>query len=373
MYRVHQCSVSSSLVVCLVLLGFCFGCTKSEPSSSAPVSGASLMKESNQKDPAAPADPAVPPADPATWVAKVNGREIIEADVAREARAFAAQRMGDPNAQLPADMQAQFRQAATQMLINQNLLMAEAESRGIKTTDEEVEAKVQEIKQSVPSAEGEPDIWERFGMKESEFRQSVAVMVQLDQLRDVLTAEVTDVTPGQVQEYYDEHLEEFEEQDQVRASHILLAFSESDTDEQKKEKREKIESLLDQVKNQGGDFAELAAEHSDCPSGKSAGGDLDFFTKERMVPPFAEAAFALPVGEISDVVETQFGYHIIRVTDRREARTVPFEEAKDGIEEGLNQMTSGHAMENLLTKLRESAKIDYNPESGVEPLDEMMQ
>jgi len=99
----------------------------------------------------------------------------------------------------------------------------------------------------------------------------------------------------------------------------------------KKEARTKIDTIMADAQKPGADFAALAQAHSDCPS-KTKGGDLNFFSKERMVPPFSKAAFATEAGQIhSEIVETQFGYHIIKVTDKKEARTIPFAEAKDGV------------------------------------------
>ena len=109
----------------------------------------------------------------------------------------------------------------------------------------------------------------------------------------------------------------------------------------------------------GEDFAALATELSEGPSGPK-GGDLGFFSRERMVPPFAEAAFALKPGETSDVVQTRFGFHVIKVEKRREAGTVPLAEVKERIRQGLSQEQQQKRIEELLNPLRENAKIVPN-------------
>src|SRR5690606_24013284 len=126
---------------------------------------------------------------------------------------------------------------------------------------------------------------------------------------------------------------QFETPEQVRASHILV------------DEKAKAEELLAQLKN-GADFAELAKEHSKDGSA-AQGGDLDYFGRGRMVAPFEEAAFALNVGEISDVVESQFGFHIIKLTDKKAAETATFEDKKEEIQKTvfdgkLNERMSGY-------------------------------
>jgi peptidyl-prolyl cis-trans isomerase D len=123
-------------------------------------------------------------------------------------------------------------------------------------------------------------------------------------------------------------------QDQRRASHILFRLAPDAPEEESASVEEKAGEVLEQVRN-GGDFAELAREHSDDTSA-SNGGDLNFFARGQMVPEFEEAAFALAAGEVSDLVKTKFGFHIIKVTELREARTVPLEEVRETIREALS-------------------------------------
>jgi peptidyl-prolyl cis-trans isomerase C len=110
----------------------------------------------------------------------------------------------------------------------------------------------------------------------------------------------------------------------------------------------------------GEDFAKLAESNSDCPSAKQ-GGDLDYFGKGQMVKPFEDAAFALKPGEMSGVVETQFGYHIIKVTDRKDAAKTPFEEVKGRITDFLKNNKVKEALEAKVAELKKVAKVDKVP------------
>lgn len=139
--------------------------------------------------------------------------------------------------------------------------------------------------------------------------------------------------------------------DEVRASHILL-LTQGKSDEKKAEALKKIKEMLVKVKA-GEDFAALARQYSDCSS-KAKGGDLDFFPREKNVPPFSKAAFAMKIGEISDIVETKYGYHIIKVTDRRSNK---FEAAKDQLRRRLVQT----AIDALIDGLRDKAKVEIDP------------
>ncbi len=125
----------------------------------------------------------------------------------------------------------------------------------------------------------------------------------------------------------------------------------------------KAEELLKQIKD-GDDFAELAKANSGCYSSER-GGDLGFFSRGRMVPAFEEAAFALKVGQVSDIVETQFGYHIIKVTDHRDASVTMFEQAKDDIMKSLTQTRQAELAKEYIESLKAQANIVYPP--GEEP------
>ncbi|MCK4948432.1 MAG: peptidylprolyl isomerase [Candidatus Aureabacteria bacterium] len=164
------------------------------------------------------------------------------------------------------------------------------------------------------------------------------------------------ITDKEVKKYYDEHEEEFSSPAQVRVSHILIKFDEDVTEEQKKEDKKKAQKALSRVKS-GEDFSAVAKEVSTCPSSEN-GGDLNFFARGRMVPEFEDVAFSLGVGDLSEIVETRFGYHIIKVTDKKEQKKIDFEEYKDKIKDLLLQRKQGDVLKEWLVKIKSGADIE---------------
>jgi peptidyl-prolyl cis-trans isomerase D len=142
----------------------------------------------------------------------------------------------------------------------------------------------------------------------------------------------------QITEYFEDNQEMFKQDKEVKARHILFKLSKDISEEEEKKIKEKALSVL-KMANEGDDFAALAKEYSEGPTGEK-GGDLGFFTRGRMVKPFEEAAFKMKKDEISDLVKTSFGYHIIWVEDIREARTKTLDEAKKQITENLTNIVT---------------------------------
>ena len=151
--------------------------------------------------------------------------------------------------------------------------------------------------------------------------------------------------------------------ERVRASHILLTVNKGDPDSLRTRKKTEAQRILGELKK-GADFAEEARKFSDCPS-KTQGGDLGYFERGRMVPEFEKTAFALKTGQMSGIVETQFGYHIIKVTDHAQASTVPFDQAKQDIEQYLTQQKKQQALTSYFDSLRSVSKIEYLDSSFV--------
>lgn len=164
------------------------------------------------------------------------------------------------------------------------------------------------------------------------------------------------ISDEEVKKYYDEHEEEFSTPAQVRVSHILIQFDGDAAEEQKKEAKKKAQKALSRVKSSE-DFSAVAKEVSDCPSSEK-GGDLNFFARGRMVPEFEDVAFSLNVGDLSEIVETRFGYHIIKVTDKKEQEKIDFEEYKDRIKSMILQRKRGKAMKEWLGKIKSKADIE---------------
>ena len=164
------------------------------------------------------------------------------------------------------------------------------------------------------------------------------------------------VTDKEIRTYYDSNLDRFKQSEQVKASHILIPVDPKADDAEKAKARKQIETIQKKVKK-GEDFEALAKEHSGCPS-NTKGGDLGYFGQGQMVKPFEEAAFALEPGQVSDIVETRFGYHLIKVTDKKPAMTVPFEEVKEGISGHLKQQQVRAKVLAYVEDLRGKAKVE---------------
>lgn len=179
-------------------------------------------------------------------------------------------------------------------------------------------------------------------------------------LRSKIATQVS-VQEEDVKKYYETHRDEFKTPEMVRASHILIRADKNSSEEDKKKAKEKAEELLKKIKS-GEDFAKLASEFSDDPGSKTKGGDLGFFQKGRMIKPFEEAAFALKPGEVSGIVETQFGYHIIKVEERKEASIEPYEKVKESIQNDLLQERTRTKVNEFIEKAMKDANVEMYPE-----------
>jgi peptidyl-prolyl cis-trans isomerase C len=296
-------------------------------------------------------------------------RKLIEPQLAR---------MTQQNKQLPPTFaqayRKQLRDWALNQLIRERLLDKEIKKANIVVADDEVNSQVEQM----ASAQNPPMTMEElkkvvesrgldFNDLKNQFRK------QLGQQKLVSSHIPDDInaTEEEAKKYYDENQKRFQSPEQVRASHILIkpVFTESPEDpnqmraQAKAEALAKTKALLQQIK-EGADFAELAKANSACPSAPD-GGDLRFFSRGRMTPSFEKAAFALETGQVSDIVETSYGYHIIKVTDRKQASTVTFDEVKDRIIQKLAQDKRAELANKYIDSLKAEANIVYPP--GKEP------
>ncbi|HON42011.1 MAG TPA: peptidylprolyl isomerase [Bacillota bacterium] len=222
-------------------------------------------------------------------------------------------------------------------LISEMLLAQAATEAGVSVSNEEVDREFESVRQQVgPEFES---LLAQYGMTADDLRKNIKISLLVFR---VSTKDVV-VTDEQIAAYYNEHTADFESPEMVKASHILV---ETEADAQ---------AALDRI-SAGADFADVAAAVSMDPMTAQNGGDLGFFAAGEMVPEFGDAAFALKTGEISGIVKTDYGYHIIQVTDRVEPRRASFEEASGVIERLLR---SAHAMKpaDLIAQLKETSLI----------------
>jgi hypothetical protein len=178
-------------------------------------------------------------------------------------------------------------------------------------------------------------------------------------------------TDNEMKEFYEKNKSRlYEVPETVRARHILIAVNATDDPAKKAVKKEKAEALRKQlIESKGANFEKLAKDNSDCPS-KAMGGDLGEFRKGQMVPAFEVVAFSLKTNEISAVVETDFGYHVIQMTEHNAPRTVAFDEVKPQIAAQYKGRQLQEKAGPFIQELRNKAKITY--QNGAEPVKPMM-
>jgi peptidyl-prolyl cis-trans isomerase C len=241
-------------------------------------------------------------------------------------------------------------------LIDRELLFQESKKKGIKVKPEAVSDQFQKIKERYPDEDKFKRLMGELGMTESDIRNQIMRGMAIQQLIDTEVSAKIVVGDDETKSYYDANPKLFQQPEQVKASHILIKVEADAPQEKKDEARKKIVSVQEKAKK-GEDFATLAKTYSEGPSGPK-GGDLGYFRRGQMVKPFEEAAFKLKPNETSDIVETQFGYHLIKVVDKKPAQTIAYAEVKDRLSEHLKKQKMDSEADAYIKSLRGGAKIE---------------
>ncbi len=193
-------------------------------------------------------------------------------------------------------------------------------------------------------------------------RRDIAINERIRKMYDAETAEAEDATDDQVATFYKENEDQFKTEETVDAKHILISCDAAADAETQAAALAEAEAIREEL-IAGADFAELAAAKSTCPSGKQ-GGSLGTIQRGRMVPEFEKAAFEQEKDEIGPVIKTQFGHHIVQVTDKKPARVIPQEEAAEQIRHTLKVQACDVLFGSFLQSLREKAQIEYGDPTG---------
>ena len=277
-------------------------------------------------------------------VAKVNDYEIKFQEYQAELDAV----LNNMHLQEPNE---EAKKRAIEQLIDGYLLLSSAQKSDVNITEDDIEHELVEIKLKYDT--------------ENDFQQMLnSNQIDIDVIKNRIKSNLliakyiknnfsvdTDIPLEKLQEIYRENLKSFKTQEMVKASHILIKGTDEDS-------LLKAQELYEQIKTKD-DFDKIATECSDCPSNCQC-GDLGYFTKGKMVKDFEEVAFDLDLNEFSEPVKTEFGYHIIMNTGRKESVIADFDEVKDALQDRLKRIDSELKLIKHLKGLRSKANIIIN-------------
>jgi peptidyl-prolyl cis-trans isomerase C len=241
-------------------------------------------------------------------------------------------------------------------LIARELLYQESQKKGIKISEEEVNEQLVSLKGQFPNEEEFNKALKRMNLTEASIKEKLARDLSLKKLIDHEVAPKVKLSDMDIRAFYENNPETFKQPERVKASHILVKVDPKADASQKAEAQKKID-LVQAKLQKGEDFGALAKEYSEGPSGPK-GGELGYFTRGQMVKPFEDAAFAMKPGEVSGKVETRFGYHLIKVTDKTPETTMSYDEVKDRLGEFLKQKKMQEEINVYVKRLEEQAKIE---------------
>ena len=268
-------------------------------------------------------------------------------------------------------------------LILKEIINQEVEKRKIEVTEDEIQARKNEIAEKIGSEEKVEELLKRNNISEKQFDKDIENEIKIDKL--IEATQSTKVSEKEVKDFYNKNIASFNYPERVRASHILIQVNPAQikqeiiaqdkkgvltSDEIDKKTKEAVDNkmnftkeVLNKVKANPENFAALAKQYSDDKVSALKGGDLGFFTRKDMVKPFADAAFNLKPGTVSDIVVTDYGNHIIIVTDKAAAGIQPFEKMKNEIQAYLEQKKKIDVLTSLLDGLKASAKVEFVDEN----------
>lgn len=343
----------------LLSTGLCFPQTQPKATpKAAPAASAPAPAKDATPQPKPAEDEVIPPAEPnaifPAVVARVNGKAILGRDLEDLIRRELTS-IGNPEwNNLREDYRGQLTLNQITVLINSKLLYQKATASGTKVTEAEVQAELDKIAKDYKSDAEMNAALARQNTDRAALQKSLAETLAMAKFVDEAINKKIVVTPEELSKFYSGNPTQFNHPEIVRTSHILIQPA-GDTAQQDAIAQERAEALLAHVKK-GEDFAKLARENS-VDASASQGGDMGFAAKESMAPEYAEAAFSLPVGSVK-LIKTQFGYHVIKVTDKKKEGLATLEEVKQDLTDFLKNQKAQVELTKLVNQLRDNAKIE---------------
>ncbi len=252
---------------------------------------------------------------------------------------------------------------ALKKLVDLELLYQEAQAKNLVADDKKVDEMITDIKTKFPDAGAFEEILTKNGSSEAELREDIRTNLSIENIMYKEISSKVEISDKDAKDFYQKNKEKFNLPEAVRVSHILTRDIKEKSGEAKEsaKQEESAEQKIKDIKkrlDKGEDFTELARANSACPSGKK-GGDLGYIEHGKTVPEFEKAAFALKkIGDISPIVKTSFGYHIIKLADKRPAGIVPYDEIKEELKGNLKKQKINEKSDEYIKKLHEKAKIE---------------
>ncbi|PYR30939.1 MAG: hypothetical protein DMF90_26620 [Acidobacteria bacterium] len=341
------------------------GVTAAQPESPAasaqPATGSAPAPASAASGAAQPASAAagsttvkpVPAQLPAV-LATVNGERVERWELENAVRGVEAVHGGTP---MPPDQRDGILRGLLDQIIAYHLIGQEASARKMGPTPDEVNARMAEMRGQYPDEAGFQQALKNMGVTLEQVQRQTRLGIAVEKMISIEVTSKVAVSDGDVAAFYQQNLERFKQGEAVHASHILKTAG-ADADAPTRQKaREEAKRVLQQLQK-GADFATLAREQSQDPGTAPGGGDLGFFPKGQTDPAFEAAAFALKPGGLSDVVESAFGFHIIKVHERRGPRTEPFAEVSGQIKEFLAGQQHASRLGEFVDRVKARSKIE---------------
>jgi peptidyl-prolyl cis-trans isomerase C len=289
--------------------------------------------------------------------AVVNGVIISQDEYTKELD-FHLQRASKQGVQISDEQMAKLKDNILEGLIEREVLYQESQKAGIKVDGKSIDEQLVLIKKRFATEEEFKNTLAMMKQSEEDIKGQIKKGLAIKELIDTRITQKIVITDEESKTFYDSHPELFKQPEQVKASHILIKV-EAGADEQKKaEAKKKIDAVQAKLKD-GQDFAQLAKEYSEEPS-SADGGDLGYFRRGQMVKPFEDAAFAMQPNQVSDIVETQFGYHLIKVYDKNPEKILAYAEVKDRLTERMKQDKTEQEAVKYIDQLKKEAKIEKN-------------
>jgi peptidyl-prolyl cis-trans isomerase C len=299
--------------------------------------------------------PALPVEKIPAVVARVNGKEIRKAELMDGAQMV---QMRLAQVGQPVTASADFYHHVLDELIAITLLQQDAKAQGITASDQEVQQAVAARKQNFPSEEAYKKALAQAGVTEEKLREQARDTIAVQKYVQTKLAPQATVPDQAVQAFYEKNKGQMNVPERLHLRHILVMVDPKATPADREKAKQKAQDLLKRVQG-GEDFAKVATEASDDPSSKGRGGDIGLVAKGQAPPPFEAAAFALKKpNELSPIVESSYGYHIIQLVERKEPSTVPYEQVKGRIEQMLKQQQVQKLFQVRADQLRAKGKVE---------------